>query len=83
MAKAIEVDWWTAPLDRRARAICEFAHRLTVDVAHQRSEHVEALRDVGLDDREILDVVQVAAYFNFVNRMAEGLGVELEMTRRG
>jgi alkylhydroperoxidase family enzyme len=39
---------------------------------------VSALRDAGLSDAEILDVCQVAAYYNYVNRMADGLGVELE-----
>jgi hypothetical protein len=39
---------------------------------------VEALRTVGFDDRAILDICQVASYFAFVNRMADGLGVELE-----
>lgn len=73
--------WTTAPLDARERAIAEFAHHLTMAVGAQRAEHVQRLRDVGLDDRAILDVVQVVAYFNFVNRMAEGLGVELEPRR--
>ncbi len=39
---------------------------------------IDRLRGAGLGDAEILDACQVAAYFNFVNRMAEGLGVELE-----
>lgn len=39
---------------------------------------VAALRSVGLGDAEILDVCQVAAYYNYVNRLAQGLGVELE-----
>jgi alkylhydroperoxidase family enzyme len=43
-----------------------------------RQEDVRALRDVGLDDRAILETVQVTAYFNFVNRLADGLGVALE-----
>ena len=41
-------------------------------------DDVGALRTVGLDDGQILDVCQVAAYFNYVNRLADGLGVELE-----
>lgn len=39
---------------------------------------LEPLRSVGLDDRGILEVVEVTAYFNFVNRLADGLGVWLE-----
>lgn len=40
--------------------------------------HVDALRAVALDDRAIHDLAAVTAYFNFVNRMASGLGVDLE-----
>jgi len=39
---------------------------------------IQRLRDVGFDDTAILDVCQVASYFNYVNRLADGLGVELE-----
>jgi alkylhydroperoxidase family enzyme len=42
--------------------------------------HAQALRDVGLDDRAIHDACIVIAYFAFVNRIADGLGVELEPT---
>ncbi len=62
--------------------MAQFADHLTVSVGRQRPEHVAALRAVGLDDVAILHVVEVVAYFNFVNRLAEGLGVELEPSRR-
>jgi uncharacterized protein YciW len=39
---------------------------------------VERLREAGLDDEGVLHVVEVVSYFNFVNRMADGLGVRLE-----
>ncbi len=42
---------------------------------------LENLRSEGLDDRAILEVVEVTAYFNFVNRLADGLGVSLERPR--
>ena len=41
-------------------------------------EDAERLRDVGLEDSEILDLCQVTAYYAYVNRIAQGLGVELE-----
>lgn len=41
-------------------------------------EDVQSLRDVGFDDTAILDICQVAGYYAFVNRLADGLGVELE-----
>ncbi len=43
----------------------------------QRSD-VEGLRETGLSDAEILDVCQVTSYYNYVNRLADGLGVDLE-----
>lgn len=55
-----------------------YAAKLTHMPAKVRKEGVKNLREAGLNDREILDLAQVVAYFNFVNRMAEGLGVELE-----
>jgi uncharacterized peroxidase-related enzyme len=77
---AIVADWRTAPLTDRERACAEVAHRLTV--AHgQAHDDVAALRAVALDDRGILDVIQVVAYFNFVNRLVDGLGVVLERGR--
>ncbi|PIV81613.1 hypothetical protein COW53_03405 [bacterium CG17_big_fil_post_rev_8_21_14_2_50_64_8] len=39
---------------------------------------LEPLREHGLDDRAVVDLNQTVAYFNYVNRIAEGLGVELE-----
>lgn len=74
-------DWRSAPLTDRERAISEFAHRLTVTARHAGAD-LDALRSVGLDDRGLLDVVQIVAYFNFVNRLVEGLGVELEPSRK-
>jgi len=43
-----------------------------------RREDVETLRRAGLDDRAILDAVQVAGYFNYINRLVEALGVPPE-----
>jgi uncharacterized protein YciW len=41
-------------------------------------EDVERLKDAGFNDRAILDINQIVAYFAYVNRVADGLGVELE-----
>lgn len=43
-----------------------------------RAEDVEALREAGWSDRAVLDAAQVIAYFNYVNRLADGLGVDPE-----
>ena len=56
----------------------DYAVMLTRSPADMKQEAVELLRSSGLGDDQILDVCQVTAYYNFVNRMAQGLGVELE-----
>ncbi len=56
----------------------DYVAKLTAHPAEMREQDVHALRAAGLGDDEVLDVCQVAAYYNFVNRLADGLGVELE-----
>lgn len=77
-AETLSQEWRSAPLDERLHAILGFAEQLTRTPAVMREQDIERLRDAGLEDRGILDVVQVVAYFNFVNRLADGLGVALE-----
>src|SRR6266536_2049185 len=59
-------------------ALCSYARKLTRAPAAVSEADVAALRRAGLDDRAIVDANQVVAYFNYVNRVVEGLGVELE-----
>ena len=73
---AIIRDWCTADLDDRERAMLGYAERLTLDSAAVTDEDVDGLRAAGLSDEDVLNVAMVAAYFNFVNRIANGLGVE-------
>lgn len=56
----------------------DYAVKLTGAPDAMGESDVTRLREVGLSDAEILDTCQVACYYNFVNRMAQGLGVELE-----
>jgi uncharacterized peroxidase-related enzyme len=60
----------------RLRAILGYAVALTLEPRSVTREHVEALRAAGLSDAEILNANMVTAYFGFVNRVVEGLGVE-------
>lgn len=78
LVAALRADWRAAPIGDRLRAILGYAEKLTRTPAGMREQDVDALREAGLDDRAILHVAEVTAYFNFVNRMADGLGVELE-----
>ena len=65
-------------LPDRSRALCAYALKLTVRPWDMEAADVAALRAAGLSDRDVVDVNQVVAYFNYVNRIADGLGVELE-----
>jgi uncharacterized peroxidase-related enzyme len=78
LANALAPDWRKAEVSPRLRAMFEYAAKLTKHPAKVGKEDIERLREAGLCDREILDAAQIASYFNFVNRMAEGLGVEVE-----
>lgn len=56
----------------------EYAVKLTRTPGAVGAEDVDTLRTAGFDDSGILDICQVAAYYNYVNRLADGLGVDLE-----
>lgn len=71
-------DFRQAPLSEADRAMLEYADKLTRTPWEMCREDVERLRAVGFTDADILDINQVAAYYAFVNRLADGLGVELE-----
>jgi uncharacterized peroxidase-related enzyme len=65
-------------LTDRERALVAYADKLTRDPASVRATDIEALRSQGLQDLAIHDACAIVAYFAFVNRIANGLGVELE-----
>ena len=75
---ALADDFRTAPIDADDRAMLEYADKLTRRPAAMTRQDVQALRHAGFSDAAILDICQVTAYFAFVNRLAEGLGVESE-----
>ncbi len=60
------------------RALCDHAIKLTRAPASVRPADLDRLRQLGLTDRAIHDATQVIAYFNYINRIADGLGVDLE-----
>jgi alkylhydroperoxidase family enzyme len=67
-----------AAMDARTRHLVAYAVKLTRIPQRVGPGDVQALRDAGLGDAAIHDAAAVTAYFNFVNRIALGLGVELE-----
>ncbi len=66
------------PLSEADRALCAFAAKLTHTPTHMQPADLDTLRAHGFDDRAIHDAVQTIAYFNYITRVAEGLGVEPE-----
>jgi uncharacterized peroxidase-related enzyme len=78
MADRIAVDWRSADLEPVDVALCEYTEKLTLTPASVGSADIEKLRAVGLDDLGVSSATQVIAYFNYINRVAEGLGVPME-----
>lgn len=76
LADAIAADHATAPLAPRQRAMLDYARKLTVAITEVERADVDALRAAGWTDEDVLDIAEVAALFNFTNRMASGLGWE-------
>ncbi len=76
--KAFAADPDGFELEPEERALVDYAVALTRDPATGRKEAVEGLRAAGFDDEAILHATEVVSYFNYVNRMVHGLGVELE-----
>jgi len=71
-------DFRIADITDLEKAMLTFAEKITVSPASIREDDVATLRRNGLDDKVIHDLVQVAAYYAYVNRLADALGVELE-----
>ncbi len=71
-------DYRNAPISRAELALLDFAEKLTrVPVSSMQSD-ISLLRQAGWSDGAILDVTLITAYFAFVNRIADGLGVKSE-----
>ena len=78
LVEALSRDHREASLQGADRAMLDFVAKLTKTPAEMQSGDVDSLREAGFADRAIHDMVLVAGYFAFVNRVADGLGVELE-----
>jgi len=78
LGEALLHDWRRAGLSAADRALCAFAERLAREPEGMREEHLAPLRAAGFGDRAVHDAAQVIAYFSYINRIAEGLGVDLE-----
>ncbi|MGH7541998.1 MAG: carboxymuconolactone decarboxylase family protein [Gemmatimonadota bacterium] len=80
---ALGRDHVDAELERADRAMLDYAEKLTRTPGAIREDDVEALRAAGFDDLAIHDICAITSYYAFVNRIADGLGVDLEPGRGG
>lgn len=71
-------DYREASLSPRERALCDFAVKLTTLAAEIDEHDIDALRAEGLSDPEISDAIQVIGYFNYITRVADGVGIDDE-----
>jgi uncharacterized peroxidase-related enzyme len=76
---ALAADYREADLPAADRALLDYAVKLTRSPGDMLREDVNALRAQGFEDRAIHDICAITAYYAFVNRIADGLGVELEV----
>ena len=74
MWEAVEVDWRTAPVDERLRAMLGFIEKLTLRPAELSPEDADAVRAAGVSDEAMVDAIHVAALFNMITRLADSLG---------
>jgi uncharacterized peroxidase-related enzyme len=78
LSRALATDHRTAELTEADRAMLDYAVKLTRTPAAIGEPDIRELRHAGFSNAAVLDICQVVSYYNYVNRLADGLGVELE-----
>jgi uncharacterized peroxidase-related enzyme len=78
LVRALKEGLATAPISEQDRTMLEYVVKLTKDATQVSPEDHERLRAVGFDDRAILQVTLIASWFNYINRVADALGVGRE-----
>jgi uncharacterized peroxidase-related enzyme len=73
--EALQRDYRTAPITEQERVMLDYVVKMTKDATRVSPADHEALRAVGFDDRGILQITLIAAWFNYINRVADALGV--------
>ena len=71
-------DYTKADLEPSVRALCDLAAQMTRAPSSVTGEDVEGLRRHGWDDAAISDAIQVVSFFNYINRVADAVGIEDE-----
>jgi uncharacterized peroxidase-related enzyme len=80
MVEALKKDYTAAPISEQDRAMLDYVVKLTKDATKCSPADHEKLRSVGFDDRGILQITLIASWFNYINRVADALGVGREGT---
>ncbi|HEY2121098.1 MAG TPA: hypothetical protein VGH37_18070 [Candidatus Acidoferrum sp.] len=78
MVLALRRDYRTAPISEQERAMLDYVVKLTKDATQCSPADHTKLRGVGFDDRGILQITLIASWFNYINRVADSLGVGRE-----
>ena len=78
MVEALKTDYTTAPISPQERVMLDYVVKLTKDATKVWKDDIEGLRAVGFDDRGILQITLIASWFNYINRVADALGVGRE-----
>ena len=76
--RALEEDYRTAPIDERDRVMLDYVVQLTRDATRIGPADHDRLRSAGFDDTGILQITLIASWFNYINRVADALGVGRE-----
>lgn len=78
LAEQVKQDYRTSKLDDSHKALCAWAEKLTLTPAECTREDMDGLRQNGWSDEQIVSAAQIIGYFNHLNRLADGLGIDLE-----
>lgn len=78
LAEAIKRDWKSAALSESEKAMLGYVEKLTLRPVSVSRDDIENLRLHGFDDKAILQINLIASWFNYINRVADGLGVGRE-----
>ena len=75
LVKALQDDYRTAAISESDRVMLDYVAQLTRDATRISAADHERLRAAGFDDRGILQITLIASWFNYINRVADALGV--------
>ena len=78
LVKALQKDYRTAPISEQDKVMLDYVAQLTRDATRVSRQDHERLRAIGFNDRAILQITLIASWFNYINRVADGLGVGRE-----